>query len=207
MPSTGRSSARLLLLRHGESEWNATGRWQGQADPPLSEAGVRHAMAAADRLGAIDAIWSSTLQRAALTAAIIAESLGVGPVVHDHRLQETHVGPWQGLTLSEVEAGWPGYLADHRRPEGAEPLEAVVDRATACLRDIAGAHPDGEVLVLTHAGVIRTLRRAILGADRRYPNLGGCWLRVERDGSFRFGDDVVLVGPSDEPSADPGATL
>jgi len=71
---------RLLALRHGESEWNALGRWQGQADPPLTETGLLQAVAAGEQLGTFDAVWASTLQRAAHTAAIIAEAIGVGPV-------------------------------------------------------------------------------------------------------------------------------
>lgn len=140
----------MLLLRHGESEWNVAGRWQ-------------------------------------------SEQLGVGPVSCDERLQETHFGPWQGLTMPEVEAGWPGFLAAQRRPEGAESWEDVTARASAALADIAAAHRGSDVLVVTHAGVIRTLRRALVGNDRRYPNLAGHWLHVTATGELVAGDELELI--------------
>lgn len=193
MPST---ATRLLALRHGESEWNALGRWQGQEDPPLTEVGLRQAVAAAEQLGAFDAIWSSTLQRAAHTAAIISELLGIGPVQTDSGLMEAAFGPWQGLTIHEIEAGWPGYLAEHRRPDGAEQPEAVTERALAAFRRVAAASDGGEVLVVTHAGLIRTVRRA-LGADEvRFTNLGGCWFHVHADGRVEPGEQVQLVDPT-----------
>ena len=186
---------RLLVLRHGESEWNALGRWQGQADPPLTEVGLRQAVAAAEQLGTFDAVWASTLQRAAHTAAIIAEQLGIGPVQLDEGLLEAAFGPWQGLTVHEIEEGWPGYLAAHRRPDGAEPPERISARAIDAFRRIASATPGGEVLVVSHAGLIRTVRRALDAPDIRFTNLGGCWIHVFADGSVDAGDPVQLVDP------------
>ncbi|MCU1398681.1 MAG: fructose-2,6-bisphosphatase, partial [Acidimicrobiales bacterium] len=69
---------RLLVARHGQSEWNAAGRWQGQADVALSDEGMRQAAGAGLALGMFDAVWSSDLERASLTAAIIAEVIGIG---------------------------------------------------------------------------------------------------------------------------------
>jgi probable phosphoglycerate mutase len=187
---------RVLALRHGESEWNALGRWQGQADPPLTEVGLLQAVAACEQLGTFDAIWASTLQRAAHTAAIIAESVGIGPVQLHPGLMEAGFGPWQGLTVTEIEAGWPGYLADHRRPEGAEAPEAVVERALRAFRDIAADSPGGEVLTVTHAGLIRTVSRALGATDTRFPNLGGCWFFVHADGNVAAGEHVQLIEPT-----------
>lgn len=192
---TPMDTTRLLTIRHGESEWNATGRWQGQADPPLSDTGMLQAVAAADVLGGFDAVWSSSLQRASATAAIIAESLGIGPVRVHPGLMENAFGPWQGLTVAEIEAGWPGFLADNRRPEGAEQPEEVEARGMAAFREIAAACPGGEVLVITHAGFIRCLRRAADGSDLRFNNLGGCWFHVHGDGRVVAGDPVELVHP------------
>lgn len=186
---------RLLVLRHGESEWNALGKWQGQADPPLTEVGMRQAVAVAEQLGTFDAVWSSTLQRAAHTAAILAEIIGVGPVQVHPGLMEAAFGPWQGLTIHEIEEGWPGYLAEHRRPEGAEEPEHVAERALAAFRDIAAEAPGGEVLVVTHAGLLRTLRRALDAADIRFTNLGGCRMEVHPDGRVVAGEPVQLVDP------------
>lgn len=186
---------RLLTVRHGESEWNAVGRWQGQADPPLTDAGMLQAAAAAQVLGAFDAVWASSLQRASLTAEIIAEQLGIGPVQLHPGLMENAFGPWEGLTVAEIEQGWPGYLVDNRRPDGAEQPEEVTHRGLAALRDIAADHRGGEVLVITHAGLIRTLRRALDGSDLRFNNLGGCWFHVHDDGHIVAGDPVELVHP------------
>ena len=191
----GRGVTRLLTVRHGESEWNAIGRWQGQEDPPLTDAGMLQAVAAAEQLGSFDAVWASTLQRAAYTAAIIAEALGIGPVLTDPELMETAFGPWQGLTIHEIEEGWPGYLAEHRRPEGAEQPEAVSARGLGALRRIAGEHPGGEVLVVTHGGLMRVLRRALGGDEMRFTNLAGCWFDVDPDGRVVAGDAVHLIDP------------
>jgi probable phosphoglycerate mutase len=186
---------RLLTLRHGESEWNAIGRWQGQEDPPLTDAGMLQAVAAAEHLGTFDAVWASTLQRAAYTAAIIAEALGIGPVQTDPELMENAFGPWEGLTVHEIEEGWPGYLADHRRPEGAEQPEEITARGLGALRRIAREHPGGEVLVVTHGGLMRTLRRALGGDELRFTNLAGCWFDVHPDGRVVAGDAVHLIDP------------
>ena len=190
------TTTRLLTVRHGESEWNAVGRWQGQADPPLTDAGMLQAAAAAQQLGAFDGVWASRLQRAALTADIIAEHLGIGPVQLHPGLMENAFGPWEGLTVAEIEEGWPGYLADNRRPDGAEQPDVVVARGLAALREIAAEHAGGEVLVITHAGLIRTLRRACDGSDLRFNNVGGCWFHVHGDGRVVAGDPVELVHPN-----------
>ena len=88
-------------------------------------------------LGTFDGVYASSLQRAADTAAIIAESIGVGPVQLLDDLMENAFGPWQGLTIAEIEESWPGYLAAHRRPDGAEPTADVLARALRALRTIA----------------------------------------------------------------------
>ena len=147
-------------------------------------------------MGTFDAVWASTLQRAAHTAAIISEAIGVGPVQTHPGLMEAAFGPWQGLTVAEIETGWPGYLADHRRPEGAEAPEVVVDRAVGAFRDIADQSPGGEVLVVSHAGLIRTLCRALGGVDVRFPNLSGAWFIIHADGQVLVGEQVQLIEPS-----------
>ncbi len=195
VPPSASSVTRVLTLRHGESEWNAVGRWQGQADPPLTDAGMLQAVAASEVLGTFDSVWASTLQRAAYTAAIIAEALGIGPVQVDPGLMEQAFGPWQGLTIHEIEAGWPNYLAEHRRPDGAEQAEQVTERALAALRRIAAERPGGEVLVVTHAGLLRTLRRALGAEDVRFTNLGGCWFDVHADGRVAPGEVAHLIDP------------
>jgi broad specificity phosphatase PhoE len=184
---------RLLVVRHGESEWNAVRRWQGQADPPLSDVGLRQAAEVGLQLGTFDAVWSSDLQRASLTASIIAEIIGIGPVLIDPRLRETHVGPWQGLTHDEIEVGWPGFLAERRRPEGFEVDDSVSARALAAFRDIAAESPGGEVLVVSHAGVIRGVMRSLGETDFQMPNLAGMQFVVRGD-DVRVGEFVNLLG-------------
>jgi probable phosphoglycerate mutase len=193
---TGRRGAsaptRLLVARHGQSEWNAIGRWQGQADPPLSVEGMRQAAEAGLALGTFAAVWASDLQRASMTAAIIAEIIGIGPVLTDPRLRETDVGPWQGLTHAEVEEGWPGFLAGRRRPEGFEPYDDAAQRMMEAFVDIAARCPGEEVLVVSHGGVIRAVRHLLGFDDVRLGNLCGCWFTVTGD-RIGVGETVELV--------------
>lgn len=188
---------RLLLLRHGESTWNADGRWQGQADPPLSARGERQAADAAARVGPIDAVWSSDLARARRTAEIMAEQLGIA-VRTDVRLRERHAGEWQGRTRAEIEAGWPGYLGAGTRPPGYEPDEALLERALVALGEIVAAHRGQSVLLVVHGGVLRTVERH-LGDDAPglLANLGGRWvLGVGEPVVWSLGERVLLVDPA-----------
>ncbi|MCU1394716.1 MAG: fructose-2,6-bisphosphatase [Ilumatobacteraceae bacterium] len=153
---------------------------------------MRQAAGAGLQLGMFDAIWSSDLERASLTAAIIAEIIGIGPVLLDARLRETDVGPWQGLTHDEVEAGWPGFLEDHRRPEGFEPYDDAAARMIAAFVDIAAASPGEEVLVISHGGAIRAVRRLLGASDARLPNLGASWFTVTAE-AVTAGDVVNLA--------------
>jgi len=166
------------MLRHGQSEWNAAGRWQGQADIELTDLGYEQARRAVERLGTFDAVASSDLRRARLTATIIAEGLGIGLLDPDPRFRETDVGEWQGLTHDEIERQWPGYLSEHRRPPGFEADHVLVERVVSGLFDIADAFPGGEVLCVAHAGVMRVMRRFHGANDERIANLGGCEFRV-----------------------------
>jgi broad specificity phosphatase PhoE len=154
------------------------------------------AVRAAERLGSFDAVWASPLQRAAHTAAVIAESIGVGPVQVHPDLMEAGFGPWQGLTIAEIEQGWPGYLAERRRPEGAEPAEQVVARGLAALRHVAASAPGGE-LVVTHGGLVRSVCASLDRHDVHLPNLGACWFQVRNNGEVQVGEVVRLLdGPA-----------
>ena len=186
--------ARILLVRHGQSEWNASGRWQGQADPPLSELGEEQAVAAAKAVGIVDAIYASDLVRAHHTAELVAGQLGADVVVAPN-LRERSAGEWEGRTRAEIEERWPGFLESGRRPAGYEPDDSVLERVLTALEAIAGAH-DGDVLVVTHGGVVRVVERHLGGeAEGLIPNLGGLWL--EHDGTgLRLGDRVVLLDDS-----------
>lgn len=183
---------RLLVIRHGQSEWNAQGRWQGQENPPLTDLGRRQAAEAADALGTVDAIYSSPLDRAHTTAMIIAETLGVGPVITAQGLMERNAGEWQGLTWAQIEEAYPGYLDARKRPPSWEPDEQVDARVFAALDEIADTHDGGLVLVVAHAGVIYTIENRYVPGFERLANLGGRWL--ERRGTqWHMGDRVRLL--------------
>jgi len=185
--------ASLLVVRHGQSLWNIEERWQGRADIELSDLGVAQARQAAQRLGTFDYIASSTLSRALRTAHIISEAHGIGPVETDVRLQETHVGPWEGLTRTEIEQQWPGFLASRTKPEGFESDEDIVQRLTDAFVDIGNKCAGGTALVISHSGVIRTLRYVLGASNPRLPNLGGSWFHVHQDQRITAGDLVTLV--------------
>ena len=181
----------LLLVRHGQSTWNAEGRWQGHADPPLSETGHRQARAAAPAVAGIDAVWCSDLVRARQTAE------GCAPpevaVDEDPRLRERDVGSWTGLTRDEIEDRWPGWIADGRRPDGWEDDAVLADRAWAALRSIAATLGVGQrAVVVSHGGVIRAVEAHLGVPPRPVPNLGGVWLHGG-SGELVLGDRVTLV--------------
>lgn len=184
---------RVLLVRHGQSEWNALGRWQGQADPPLSELGLLQAAHAAGRVGAVDAVVASDLERARHTAEIVAELIGVGPVLVDEGFRERHAGEWQGLTKAEIEEAWPGYLADRRRPPAFEPDAGFRERLFAALGRVRAQVPHGDVLVVAHAGVVFQVEEALGAPWELLANLGGRWVETDDGDRWRLGERVVLV--------------
>jgi probable phosphoglycerate mutase len=164
----------LLLARHGESTWNAIGRWQGQADPPLSALGEEQARSASRWLAMsspVDVVVSSDLRRAVQTAEQIAAGLGV-ELELDPRVRERDAGEWTGLTRAEIEAGWPGWLGRHERPPGFEDDEALLERVVPALAEIVDERPGARVLVVTHGGVVRTFERHLGAEAPPLPNLG-----------------------------------
>jgi probable phosphoglycerate mutase len=184
----------LLLVRHGESEWNASGKWQGWADPPLTELGQLQAQLASKSVGSVDAIVASDLQRASATAEIIAGELGVGPVIVDATLRERDAGPWEGLTRAEIEAEYPGFLEGDKRPDGYEDDESVLDRVVPALVTLEAA---GEaVLVVTHGGVIGAVDRLLGQTHARTPNLGGRVVNVV-GGRLAAGETILLIDVHD----------
>lgn len=183
---------RLLLARHGQSTWNALGRWQGQADPPLSELGRLQALHAARAVGAVDVIVASDLERARDTALIISEQIGVGPVVVEQDLRERHSGEWSGLTRDEIERDWPGYLDAERRPPGYEPLEHLVTRVTGAITRIGEEYAGAEVLVVTHGGVIYAIEQLHEEPWSRLANLESREL-IFTDGGTKLGGRLMLV--------------
>ena len=185
----------LIVVRHGESEWNVLGKWQGRADTQLTDAGRAQATEAAERLISdrvtIDRVVASSLSRARETAEIIARHLRLDSPLLDDRLMETDVGPWEGLSEREIEDRYPRYLRDRRTPPGFEAPEVVFARTTQALQELGTR--EGRVLVVSHSGVIRTIRRLMKVPDRRLHNLEGCHFTSNAAGQLVVGDFISLV--------------
>jgi broad specificity phosphatase PhoE len=190
----------VYLARHGESDWNAAGRFQGHADRPLTPEGRRQAEALADELaGTADlrAIYSSPLRRALETAALIGARIGLEPVPV-RELQEVDVGGWAGLSRAEVEARHPDafrrWLAGGEGWEDGETYAAMSDRVLAAVVRTAAAHPDEEILLVSHGGPIRAVQAAAAGMDvhayrklrRVEPNAGLSRVAVENGSISRL---------------------
>ncbi|BCY06206.1 histidine phosphatase family protein [Actinoplanes sp. L3-i22] len=154
-------TTRLIVWRHGNTDWNAGTRVQGQTDVPLNDLGRRQAAEAAALLAGLrpDAIVASDLSRAADTAAALAALTGL-PVSHDERLRERSFGAWQGLTTAEVAARRPAEFARWRAGADVvggdvETLDDLGKRVCDGLQDAARRAPGGLVVVATHGGAAR----------------------------------------------------
>ena len=181
------SVRRLVLLRHGQTEWNAGSRMQGQLDTDLTDLGREQANAAAEVLAKRQplVIVSSDLRRALDTATALGERSGVEVSV-DERLRETHLGDWQGLTHLDVDAVAPGarlaWRDDARwAPHGGESRVDVAQRSVPLVTEILAAQPvwgadepDRPVVLVAHGGLIAALTAALLDLPvDNWPVLGG----------------------------------
>jgi broad specificity phosphatase PhoE len=166
----------LLLVRHGETDWNADGRLQGQTDRPLSDFGRRQAQELADELAdeELEAIYASDLARARETAEIVGERLGLA-IVRDPDLREKGWGTWEGLTAVERD----------RVEFVGESTEAHQERILRALRRIAERHPGGRVVVVTHGGSMRRVQTAALGFALPVVENCGVWICACENGAFR----------------------
>ncbi len=191
------SLTELLLIRHGETDWNRGGRFQGHADPPLNETGREQARALAQELAdaQIDVVYTSDLARARQTAEIVAAAIGTD-VVASRELREIDVGEWQGLTWPEIEERFPeGARNWHDQGHGwdtGETYEQLGERILKALRRIAADHPAQRVLVVGHGGTIRATRAFLEGTSvaasrRKSRGIANCevFRVVTEDGSFR----------------------
>jgi broad specificity phosphatase PhoE len=158
----------IYLARHGETNWNRDGRWQGWSDVPLNETGEAQALLLAERLreSGIARVVASDLSRARQTAEIVARTLALSPVDVDPDLRERGFGVFEGLTREECEARhpdhWSSYRADSTLPPGAEPYDIVTERMCRALRRAAAAEVE-TVLVVTHGSALRAFVRAVTG--------------------------------------------
>lgn len=171
----------LILLRHGETEWNLTGRMQGLSDTRLTDAGLDQARQAVAKMPAFGQIWTSPLQRARVTAQIIADEQGSGYTADD-RLIERSWGEWEGMLPDEVDQRWVGWRAMGRKPPGYEHDDAVFRRFESWLADVPLTGRPMPVLAVTHGGFMSAVVRVLGGADTGYKNLEGVWLADDRGG-------------------------
>ena len=202
---------RILLVRHGESTWNADGRWQGQADPPLTERGREQARHAATKLPPPDRVVTSDLQRARETAALLVAGLDAGPVTVDPALRERDAGAFSGLRRTEIHSRFPGLLPDDPvrapgtegdgllPPPGWEPDATLagrawegIERATTAL-DGAGGRTG---LIVTHSGLIYAVEHTLGAARSRIANLEGRWLHRTDGGGWELGPRLLLLDPA-----------
>lgn len=187
----------LVLLRHGQTDYNAGSRMQGQLDTDLSELGRIQAVAAAEVLAKRQPllIVSSDLRRAFDTATALGERAGL-PVAVDTRLRETNLGDWQGMTHLEVDAVAPGarlaWRDDARwAPHGGESRVDVAARSLPLVEELVASQtewgvvdgPDRPVVLVAHGGLIAALTAALLGLPvDNWPVLGGMgnasWVQI-----------------------------
>lgn len=165
---------RITFVRHGQTAWNVSGRWQGHAAVPLNEEGRRQAEVIATYLAAIqfeiDHLYSSDLARAKQTAAIIGQHLSK-PVLIDTRFREMDAGEWQGLTVDEIKA-WDGPRFEEmlRNPyqiprPGGECYHDQEERAFEAVQTLLDKHPDTHIMVVAHEETIASVLRAAVGME------------------------------------------
>ncbi|EHR49952.1 fructose-2,6-bisphosphatase [Saccharomonospora marina XMU15] len=175
------SLRRLVLWRHGETDFNSVGRMQGHLDSALTEVGWNQARFAVPALARFepDLVIASDLRRATDTATVLTEAIGV-PLRIDKRLRETHLGEWQGLTGADVDERAPGERERWRTdatwaPPGGESRVDVAARAYEVVDDLVSGDDDYHtVLLAAHGGLILALTARLLGLPiHLWPSLGG----------------------------------
>jgi 2,3-bisphosphoglycerate-dependent phosphoglycerate mutase/probable phosphoglycerate mutase len=176
---------RLILLRHGQTDYNVTGRMQGHLNSVLTSVGHEQAAAAAPVLAALepDRVVSSDLQRAVDTAEVVGAACGLA-VKFDARLRETHLGEWQGHTVAEIDGDYPGAIAAWRSdptwaPPGGESRVAVVARSRPVVDELDAEFADSDeasstVLFVAHGGLIAGLVTGLMDLPTEvWPSFGG----------------------------------
>ena len=179
-------TARILLVRHRQSTWNADRRWAGQADPPLSAEGSRQALEMGATLSefGFQVIISSDLLRARQTAQHVHAAMPWATLSTDGRLREIDIPAWNGMSKQEIETAFPGQLLRWKTvdppepPPGSEPWSAFASRVENALHDCA--EQGRRALVVAHSGVLRVLR-TVSPAHAKVGRSKGIWL--ERHGS------------------------
>lgn len=176
------SSKTVLFWRHGQTDYNVEGRFQGQSDVPLNDTGRRQAEEAARSLSALgpELIVTSDLSRAAETAEALARLVGLDPV-RDERLREAAFGRWEGSTRAEVADTWPEELARWASgadvaPPGGESRSESGMRVAAAVTDIIGSTDAATIAIVAHGAVLRGAAEILLGlrSSGRIGVLGNC---------------------------------
>lgn len=187
---------KLLLIRHAQTIWNAAGRVQGQADPPLSPAGLEQCQALGRRLGGLrlDALYTSDLDRARLTAAAVAEATGT-PAILEPGLREVGLGRWEGIDRPSLERDYPDLFQRWVRDPswdlvpGGEGSAGFRERVLGAVsRVVAGRGEGATVAAVTHIGVIRLVLSMAAGLE----HLGLRWPWAVDNTAI-----TTLVGPPD----------
>lgn len=167
--NTNNETTRLIFIRHARSVWNEIGRWQGWANPPLGETGLAEARALSERLRRtweIDHLYASDLMRAATTASIVGEALGLTPAL-DPVWRERGIGQLEGLTTAEIEARYPdAWASRHNGPmvvPGGESPEAVLVRVIEGCNGLLQRHTGQSVAIVSHGGMILATLVHLLG--------------------------------------------
>ncbi|HWJ31297.1 MAG TPA: histidine phosphatase family protein [Gaiellaceae bacterium] len=185
----------LLLVRHGETDWNRDARWQGHSDTPLNEVGRDQARRLAAELGEVDVVYSSDLARARETAEILAEPIGLEVRV-DPRLRERGFGAWEGKNAAEIEREFADEHARWLAGEApgaadAEPFTDFGARVEEFVAEVLLRHPGETVLVVGHGGTIRVIHALAKGLDyvrdhRLIPGVANCTVAryAARDGKL-----------------------
>jgi phosphoserine phosphatase len=190
---------RLIIVRHGESEWNRVGRYQGQGDAPLSDLGLRQAEALALRLcdEPLDVIFTSALQRAAKTAEAIARYHRDTPFEHTPALLEIHHGDWQGLLADEVIERYGDGLREWREhptraqmPNG-ESFSNILKRVLDFKEYLCSKYSGRNVLISTHDVVVKILVADALGMNM--DRINRIWVTNASISVIEYGDDLPYL--------------
>lgn len=183
--------AKILIARHGETDWNSNGRWQGQSDVPLNSTGVKQAENLAHQLTGenIDSVYSSDLGRAFRTAEIVSSHLNLGDVRTDSRLRERHFGKFEGMTTAQIAESMgvereQVSMLDMDRYPSVEPWDDFLGRIISALDEIHKEAYGDTVLVVAHGGVMRGLHQKFHNGSkpRTFFNNGEV-VALEKDGN------------------------
>jgi broad specificity phosphatase PhoE len=206
--TTNSSPVTVIVVRHGQTEWNLEGRWQGRLDSPLTALGREQAERVRELLAdyPIDAAYSSDAGRAQATAAIILRGRGVDVVAHP-AVRERDYGVYEGLTAAEIEVRYPrtrfhdvGGSRESWAPPSGETMSDVRERVRKFLLELAANHAGQTVLLATHSGIVRAVDSLCQGLSfdaiwHRVPQNGAIYIaRIYPDGRFEHVWDNLPSG-------------